>query len=61
MGILMLLLSIYFLLAVLSEFDEFSALTNSALQLLLIGLGMSLAGGTLSVLMIAGLIRNFEK
>lgn len=61
LGILMLLLSLYFSLAVLSEFGEFKTITSSALQLLLIGLGMSLAGGILSVLMIAGLVRSFEK
>jgi hypothetical protein len=61
LGILMLILSLYFSLAVLSEYGEFKTLTNSALQLLLIGLGMSLTGGILSVIMIAGLVRSFEK
>jgi hypothetical protein len=61
LGILMLILSLYFSLAVLSEFGEFKTITSSAQQLLLFGLGMSLTGGILSVIMISGLIRNFEK
>lgn len=58
LGIAMLLISLYFLLAVWDEFSEFETVTRAARQLLLVGWGMCFTGIVLSVLMIISCLKN---
>lgn len=58
-GGLMLLGSLYFSLAVWSEFNEFEVVTESAKQLLMFGFGGTFVGILLSVFMLWSFIRDF--
>ncbi|MGE0018746.1 MAG: hypothetical protein AB7S72_03700 [Draconibacterium sp.] len=58
LGISALLVSIYFLMAVTSEFSEFETATAAAWQLLLVGGGIFLAGIVLSVSMLVSCFKD---
>ena len=57
-GISTLLVSIFFLLAVISEFSEFETVTPAAWQLLLVGSGIFLAGIVLSVFLLVSFFKD---
>ncbi len=58
LGVAILLISLYFLLAVWDEFSEFETVTRAARQLLLVGWGMCFTGIVLSVSMIISCLKN---
>ena len=59
LGGLMFLLSLYFSIAVLSEFNEFEVVNSAARNLLIFGWGACLAGIILSIFLIVSFIRDF--
>lgn len=59
LGGIMLLVSIYFSLAVWSEFSEFEVVTQAARELLMVGWSLCFAGIILALLMIVSAIRDF--
>ena len=59
LGGILFLVSVYFSLAVWSEFNEFDVVTSSAKQLLLFGFGGCFLGVVFSLFMIWTFIRDF--
>lgn len=58
LGILTLFVSIFLLMAVISEFSEFETVTTAAWQLLLVGGGIFLAGIILSVSLLVSFFKD---